>query len=103
MNPRHFFFAALVCAAAFASSAQSQDQPAAGTPTNADSAAVDAKTKSDADLEKKAADWVGSLKPNVPAKETGVQGLILPHSRGLPRWNNEHPYTTVPAGINPVT
>jgi len=103
MNPRHFFFAALVCAAAFASSAQSQDQPAAGTPTNADSAAVDVKTKSDADVEKKAADWVGSLKLNDPAREARVQEVVATHLRTIRDWNNEHPYTTVPAGINPVT
>ena len=94
---------ALLCAITFSSSAQSQTQLAAGAPTNESVVAVDAKTKADADVQKKAADWVSSLKLNDPARETRVQEVVATHLRIVRDWNNEHPYTTVPAGINPVT
>jgi len=103
MNPRHFVFTALVCACAFAGSVHGQDQPTAGALTNAGIATVDAKTKADADVAKKAADWVASLKLNDPAREERVQSVIAIHLTAIRDWHNEHPYATVPAGINPVT
>src|SRR6267142_2333062 len=98
MNPRHFVFTALVCACAFSGSIRGQDQPATSALTNAGIATVDAKTKADADVAKKAADWVASLKLNDPARESGVQSVIAIHLTTIRNWHNEHPYTTVPAG-----
>lgn len=66
--------------------------------TNADS-----KAKSDTDQERKAAEWVGSLKLNDPAKNERVSKLIAAHLKTIRDWHNDHPFTTVPAGINPIT
>lgn len=71
-------------------------------PTARDSkAAPDAKTN--AETEKKAAEWVGTLALGDPAKEARVTAVITTHLKTIRDWHNEHPYTTVPAGINPVT
>jgi hypothetical protein len=64
---------------------------------------ADAKAKSDLDQEKKAAEWVASLNLNDAAKEARVSALIATHLKTIRDWHNEHPYTTVPAGINPAT
>ena len=64
---------------------------------------MDAKPKSDADAEKKAAAWAGALQLKDPAVVERVQAVIVTHLRAIRDWNNDHPYTTVPAGINPVT
>lgn len=63
----------------------------------------DARLKSDADQEKKAAEWVASLGLTDQAKAARLQQLIATHLKIIRDWHNEHPYTTVPAGINPVT
>jgi hypothetical protein len=70
-------------------------------PVPADSA--EAKSKSDAEQRKKAAGWVGSLKLNDPAKEARLTEVVTTHLKAVRDWHNEHPFTTVPAGINPVT
>ncbi|WP_187262227.1 DUF3826 domain-containing protein [Pontibacter beigongshangensis] len=62
-----------------------------------------AKSKSDTDQEKKAAEWVGSLDLKNAAKEARLQEVVATHLKTIRDWHNEHPYTTVPAGINPVT
>jgi hypothetical protein len=64
---------------------------------------TDSKVKSDADQEKKAAEWTASLKLNDAEKEERVKAVIATHLKRIRDWHNEHPYTTVPAGINPVT
>lgn len=63
----------------------------------------EAKTKSDEDQEKKAAEWVASLQLNDAAKEDRVKELIAIHLKTIRDWHNGHPFTTVPAGINPAT
>src|SRR5205814_10445230 len=78
--------------------AHSQDKPAASVPANADAIA-----KSNTDTEKKAAEWVGSLKLGDAAKEERLKEVIATHLKTIRDWHNEHPYSTVPAGINPVT
>lgn len=83
--------------------ARSQNQPAATAPTSADTKATEAKAKSNADLAVKAAEWVDSLKLSDSAKELRVTEVIVTHLKTIRDWHNEHPYTTVPAGINPVT
>jgi len=61
------------------------------------------RSKSDADQEAKAAEWTTSLNLNDAAKETKVKAAIAAHLKTIRDWHNEHPFTTVPAGINPVT
>ena len=80
-----------------------QDKPAAVASTEAEAKAASAKAKSDADQAAKAAEWVGSLKLGDAAKEARVTEVIVTHLKTIRDWHNEHPYTTVPAGINPVT
>ena len=63
----------------------------------------EAKLKSDADQEKKASEWVGPLQLNDAAKEARLKQVIATHLKTIRDWHNDHPYTTVPAGINPVT
>jgi hypothetical protein len=57
----------------------------------------------DSSSEKRAAGWVASLQLNDPAKEARLTAVIAAHLTRVRDWNNEHPYTTVPAGIDPAT
>jgi len=57
----------------------------------------------DSSTEKRAASWVASLQLNDAAKETRLTTVIATHLTRVRDWNNEHPYTTVPAGIDPAT
>lgn len=66
-------------------------------------AAVDAKAKSDADIEAKANDWVTALHLTDAQKEQRVKNAIATHLKTVRNWHNEHSPTTVPAGINPAT
>jgi hypothetical protein len=86
---------ALVIAAALSFSTNAQNPPAAD-------ATAEAKTKSDADQEKKAGEWVGSLKLDDPAKQARVKEVVATHLKAIRDWHNDHPFSTVPAGINPV-
>ena len=61
------------------------------------------RLKSDADQEVKAAEWTASLNLNNAAKETKLKAAIATHLKTIRDWHNEHPFTTVPAGINPAT
>lgn len=61
------------------------------------------KAKSDAEQEKKAAEWVVSLNLNDAVKEARVNEVIANHLKTIRDWHNDHPFSTVPAGINPVT
>ncbi len=63
----------------------------------------DAKAKSDAEQQKKAGEWVASLNLNDADKEARVKNAIYNHLQAIRDWHNEHPFTTVPAGINPAT
>jgi hypothetical protein len=65
--------------------------------------ATDAKAKSDLDQEKKAVEWVSALNLNDATKEERVKAAIATHLKTIRDWHNEHPFTTVPAGINPAT
>jgi len=91
----------MFCAIAFPARGQNQSAAPAGSDAAAKAAA--ARVKSDADNEKKAAEWVGSLKLADAAKAARVTEVIATHLKTIRDWHNEHPYTTVPAGINPVT
>jgi len=61
------------------------------------------KTKSDEDAAKRASEWTASLNLNDAEKEARVKEVILTHLKAIRDWNNEHPFTTLPAGINPAT
>jgi hypothetical protein len=60
-------------------------------------------TKSDEQIAKKAGDWVAGLNLGDAEKDARVQAVIATHMKAVRDWHNEHPYTTVPAGINPLT
>jgi len=64
---------------------------------------ADAKINSDIDLEKRARSFVDSLKLGDKEKAERVYNVIRTHMRAVRDWHNEHPYTSVPAGINPRT
>ncbi|HEY8784595.1 MAG TPA: DUF3826 domain-containing protein [Mucilaginibacter sp.] len=82
-------------------SAIAQNQPASTQATTQTS--LDAKAKSDADIEGKAGDWASSLKLKDAVKEARVKEVIATHMIAVRDWNNSHSYESVPAGINPVT
>ncbi|HEY6505359.1 MAG TPA: DUF3826 domain-containing protein [Chitinophagaceae bacterium] len=65
--------------------------------------AEEAVAKANTELETKATEWVAGLQLNDPAKEKRVADAVATHLKAVRDWNNEHPFTTVPAGINPVT
>jgi Protein of unknown function (DUF3826) len=66
-----------------------------------DSVAV--KAKSDADVDKRAAGWVQSLQLTDTARAARVTVVIATHLKTIRDWYNDHPYTTVPGGIDPAT
>jgi hypothetical protein len=99
----HALLIALLALGAITYTARSQNQPTTTASAGAEAKAAEAKAKSDADNEKKAAEWAGSLKLEDAAKEARVAEVIATHLKTIRDWHNEHPYTTVPAGINPVT
>ena len=57
----------------------------------------------DSATEKKASAWVASLQLNNPQKEAAVTSLVATHLSEVRDWNNAHPYSTIPAGIDPAT
>jgi len=93
----------VLSAIAFTLSSVGQNQPTAGSSLAGDAKSVETKARSDAEQEKKAAEWIGSLKLADPEKEGRLQLVVATHLKTIRDWHNEHPYTTVPAGINPVT
>ena len=57
----------------------------------------------DTALERKATEWVNSLKLNDDAKAQRVNAAITIHLTQVKDWHNTHPYTMTPEGINPAT
>ena len=57
----------------------------------------------DTALEKKAAEWTGSLKLSDETKAQKVKTAIAAHLTAVRDWHNSHPYTMIPEGINPTT
>lgn len=62
-----------------------------------------ARLKSDASLEKKSKEWVASLNLDDDKQAGFAATAVYNHLRKVRDWHNEHPYTTIPAGINPLT
>ena len=63
----------------------------------------EAQAKSDAEVDKKAAAWIGSLQLTDGEKVNRLTAVVSTHLKAIRDWNNDHPYTTVPAGIDPAT
>lgn len=59
--------------------------------------------KANAEIEKKAAEWIAGLKLTDAEKQKRVTAAVGTHLKTIRDWNNEHPASTVPAGINPAT
>jgi hypothetical protein len=98
MKKTHFILL-LLAATMFSSLTHSQVQVQANPPAMNS----DAMAKSDIDQEKKAAEWVASLNLNDAAKEARLKAVVVTHLKAVRDWHNEHPPSTVPAGINPAT
>lgn len=62
-----------------------------------------ALAKSNEEVDRKAAAWSSGLKLTDSAKENRVAKAIAFHLKAIRDWHNSHPFTTVPAGINPAT
>lgn len=60
-------------------------------------------SKANAEVEKKAAEFSAGLKLTDAEKQKRVTAVVGTHLKTIRDWNNEHPFTTVPAGINPAT
>jgi hypothetical protein len=56
-----------------------------------------------ADLTKKAEEWVASLNITDSEKTARLKAVIVKHLAAVRDWHNEHPFTLVPEGINPKT
>lgn len=63
----------------------------------------EARAKADAELDKKANDWVTALALPDAAKADRVKQVIITHLKAVRDWNNSHSYESVPAGIDPAT
>jgi hypothetical protein len=51
----------------------------------------------------KAREWTSALNLTDAAKKSAVENVIALHLTTVRDWHNEHPSSTVPDGINPVT
>jgi hypothetical protein len=51
----------------------------------------------------KAKEWTSALNLTDAAKKSAVENVIAVHLTTVRDWHNEHPSSTVPNGINPVT
>ncbi|WP_344851987.1 DUF3826 domain-containing protein [Pedobacter jeongneungensis] len=51
----------------------------------------------------KAKEWVATLNLTDAAKKNTVENVIAVHLTTVKDWHNDHPSSTVPDGINPVT
>ncbi len=58
--------------------------------------------KAGSDQEKKASEWIASLSLNDAAKAERLTKVVTTHLDAVRDWHNEHPFTSVPEGINPA-
>jgi hypothetical protein len=65
--------------------------------------AQDDRAKADADVEKRAAQWVDGLKLEDAEKAARVKEVIVTHLKAVRDWHNDHPFNAVPEGINPLS
>lgn len=59
--------------------------------------------KANAEIEKKATEWAAGLKLTDAEKQKRITAAVGTHLKTIRDWNNEHPASTVPPGINPAT
>lgn len=64
---------------------------------------ADRTAKSNAEIQSKAQSWVDELKLNDKEKENRLTNAIVKHMKAVRDWHNSHPYSEVPAGMNPST
>lgn len=62
-----------------------------------------AQENEEAKLREKAENWIKELNINNKEKETQATEIIATHLITVRTWHNDHPYDSVPAGINPAT
>ncbi len=55
------------------------------------------------DQEKKATEWIKTLELNDKAKEKRLIKVVTNHLTEVKEWHDSHPFSLVPAGINPRT
>jgi len=55
------------------------------------------------DILTKAKEWVSTLNLTDGGKRTAVENIIAIHLTTVKDWHNDHPSSTVPDGINPLT
>src|SRR5690349_20678263 len=95
--PRLVSLAAVVLnICAFTSFAPAQERPVASPPPAVDAKAAEARVRSDAEQEKKATEWIGSLQLADPEREERLRMVVAAHLKAIRDWHNDHPYTTVP-------
>lgn len=64
---------------------------------------VHAQSAQAADEElKKAKEWISTLELNDNLKENRLVQVVATHLTEVKNWHNSHPFSTVPAGINPL-
>lgn len=59
--------------------------------------------KADAEIEKNAEAWAGTLGLHDLQKTERIKSAITLHLKAVRDWHNSHPFSIVPAGINPAT
>ncbi|MBB4803957.1 cytochrome c553 [Flavobacterium nitrogenifigens] len=59
-------------------------------------------TKAEQDETAKAKEWISSLSLNDNEKENRLVQVVATHLSAVKDWHNNHPASTVPAGINPL-
>ncbi len=64
---------------------------------------ADRTARSNVEIELKAKSWVAALNLDDDTKTTRVTNVIIKHMKAVRDWHNAHPYTEVPAGMNPST
>jgi len=74
-----------------------------GQPTTSAAPTASAAQAADLEADKKAAEWVAALQLPDAKKTAAVQQVIATHLRAIRAYNNAHPYTETPAGLNPAT
>jgi hypothetical protein len=71
--------------------------------TDSAQSASAALARSNEEVDRKATGWSAGLKLSDSEKEKRVANAIALHLKSIRDWHNSHPFTDVPAGINPAT
>ncbi|MES2275521.1 MAG: DUF3826 domain-containing protein [Bacteroidota bacterium] len=77
---------------------KAQDVPKIAPPLSAEALA-----KADADVDKKAVEFVAALNLTDADKAARVKEVVATHMKAIRDWNNSHSADMVPAGINPLS